>query len=48
MILKRLFLVLLAAVSFVTASADEPWQWPIAGAEAGDSIIYKPQTYIGE
>ena len=48
MILKRLFLVLLAAVSFVTASADEPWQWPVAGAEAGDSIIYKPQTYIGE
>ena len=48
MILKRLFLVLLAAVSFVTASADGPWQWPIAGAEAGDSIIYKPQTYIGE
>ncbi|OKZ03943.1 MAG: hypothetical protein BHV65_01920 [Alistipes sp. 58_9_plus] len=32
----------------MAARADERWQWPIAGAEAGDSIIYKPQTYIGE
>ena len=48
MTLRRLLVTLLAAVSFVAARADERWQWPIAGAEAGDSIIYKPQTYIGE
>ena len=48
MTLRRLLVTLLAAVSFVAARAYERWQWPIAGAEAGDSIIYKPQTYIGE
>ena len=44
----RFFVTLIASVSFITVHADETWQWPIAGAEAGDSIIYKPQTYIGE
>ncbi len=48
MILKRFFITLLASVSFIAVRAGEPWQWPVAGAEAGDSIIYKPQTYIGE
>lgn len=48
MTLRRLLVTLLAAVAFVAARADERWQWPIVGAEAGDSIIYKPQTYIGE
>lgn len=44
----RFFVTLIASVLFITVHADETWQWPIAGAETGDSIIYKPQTYIGE
>lgn len=44
----RFFVTLIASVSFITVHADGTWQWPIAGAEVGDSIIYKPQTYIGE
>lgn len=48
MALVRIFITLIASVSFITVHADETWQWPIAGAETGDSIIYKPQTYIGE
>lgn len=48
MTLMRIFVTLIASVSFISVHAGEPWQWPVAGAEVGDNIIYKPQTYIGE
>lgn len=28
--------------------AAEPWLWPIAGAAAGEGILYQPQTHIGD
>ncbi len=45
---KLILATLLASVSFLAARADGGvWLWPVAEAEAGDGIIYKPQTYIG-
>ncbi len=44
---KLILATLLASVSLLTARADgEAWLWPVVGAETGDGIIYKPQTYI--
>ena len=46
---KIILATLLASVSILAARADEGiWLWPVAGAEAGDGILYKPQTYIGQ
>lgn len=45
--LRLTIAMLLASVSLLAARADEPWQWPVAGSEAGTGILYKPQTYIG-
>lgn len=47
MTLFRFFVTLMASVSFIAVRAGEPWQWPIAGVEAGDGIACKPQSYIG-
>ena len=44
---KIILATLLASLSLLAARADgEAWLWPVVGAEAGDGIIYKPQTYI--
>lgn len=46
---KIILATLLASVSILAARADGGiWLWPVAGAEAGDGILYKPQTYIGQ
>ena len=44
---KLILATLLASLSLLAARADGGvWLWPVGGAEAGDGIIYKPQTYI--
>ncbi len=44
---KLILATLLASASLLAARADgEAWLWPVVGAETGDGIIYKPQTYI--
>ena len=43
-ILSSIILSICTLVSY--AQNNEPWAWPIAGQDAGQGIIYKPQDYI--
>ncbi len=44
--MRRLVTLILALA--VCASANAQMLWPIAGAEAGEGIIYKPQQYLDD
>jgi hypothetical protein len=45
--MKRfLFCVLALFVASVVSAQQTPYLWPIEGAEAGEGIIYAPQSYI--
>ncbi len=44
--MRHFVTLVLAFTVFVSANAQ--MLWPIAGAEAGEGIIYKPQQYLDD
>jgi hypothetical protein len=43
---KKCFVLLLLASNF--AFAQDNYLWPVEGKKAGEGILYKPQSYIGQ
>ena len=46
--MKHFKLLLLALLLSVQALAQEDYLWPVEGKKAGEDILYKPQSYIGQ
>lgn len=45
-VITLFFTLSISICSYATSDSDTLWKWPVAGKQAGDGILFKPQQYI--